>query len=278
MSDGAETMPEIRWHKLRRDQLSAVDARAAALLLPVGAVEQHGPHLPLDTDIDAATAIAERAARLLTDPPTLVLPPIWWGLSPYWMPFAGTITLRPETILALITDIGRAVAHHGFHRLVIVNGHGGNAGILGAAATQLADYGIRAVALSYWTLIEPELRQLAPGDLGFIGHAGQNETSIQLYLQPDLVQQDLATADLCTPMDQPPWRSLIGGGYAPPEPLTDAPHGVYGDAPGGRAEVGRQLIELAAARLADVVRVLPLGEVTSSSPATSRPGPAPSGG
>ena len=115
-------MSERRWQKLRRDQVASEAERGAVLLLPIGAVEQHGPHLPLDTDIAAATAICERAAALLDEPPALVLPPIPWGLSPYWLPFPGTLTLRPETILALVDDLGASVAAHGFRRLV--NGAG----------------------------------------------------------------------------------------------------------------------------------------------------------
>lgn len=264
MSDDNPAIAEVRWHKLRRDDVSAAAARGAVLLLPVGAVEQHGPHLPLDTDTNAGTAVAERAALLLADPPGLVLPPIWWGLSPYWLPFAGTLSLRPETILALIGDIGRSVARHGFRRMVIVNGHGGNAGILGAAATLLADHGIRAVSLSYWSLVGPELRGLAPGDHGFIGHAGQTETSIQLFLQPELVRQELAPAERCADLGQMPWGAVAGIGYVPPDPLREAPHGIYGDAPAGRAEIGRRLVDLASSRLAEVVRRLPWADAAGS--------------
>ncbi len=190
-------MAEVRWHKLRRDQVAQAAAAGAVLLLPIGSVEQHGPHLPLDTDANAATAVVERASRRLAEPPALVLPPIWWGLSPYWLPFAGTLSLRPETILALIADLGASVARHGLRRMVIVNGHGGNGRVVGVAATQLADHGVRAAALSYWELLGAELAALAPGDGGHVGHAGQTETSIQLFLQPELVAQALVTPDLC---------------------------------------------------------------------------------
>ena len=160
-------MPEVRWHKLRRDEVAAMATREAVVLAPIGAIEQHGPHLPLDTDSNAVAAVAERAARRIEQPPALVLPPVWWGLSPYWMPFAGTLSLRPETILALFADLGASVARHGFRRLVIVNGHGGNAGIVAVAATTLAEHGIRAAALSYWDLAprrpaQPDARRRRP--------------------------------------------------------------------------------------------------------------------
>ena len=75
-----------------------------------------------------------RAAECVRDFPVLVLPPIWWGLSPYWMRFPGTLTLSPETLVALIADLARSVAGHGVRRLVVVNGHGGNDGLIQAAA------------------------------------------------------------------------------------------------------------------------------------------------
>ena len=248
---------EIHWHKLRRDEVTEILRREPVLLLPIGAIEQHGPHLPIDTDTSAVTEVAERAARQLGDGSALVLPTISWGLSPYWLPFAGTITLRPETILALISDIGRSVAAHGAHRMVIVNGHGGNAGIIGVAATQLADHGIRGMALSYWSLLRDDLGELTPGDHGLIGHAGQSETSIQLFLQPDRVDPDYKSITDWTDLQQMASSPLAGVTYMPPLPLAEAPNGVYGSAPTAAASIGERIITMAAERLAQVVRAMP---------------------
>lgn len=256
-------MTEIRWHKLRRDQIAAQAAAGAVPLLPIGAVEQHGPHLPLDTDANAVAAVCERAASRLAetdDPPALVLPPIWWGLSPYWLGFPGTLSLRPETVLALISDLGASVARHGFRRLVIVNGHGGNEGIVGVAATLLADHGLHAAALSYWSLIPDELKANSRHDGGGIGHAGEVETSIARFLQPDLVGEPPPVAD-CADLAALAAAPFAGVGYAPPDPATEAPSGVYGRADAGRADLGHLVIETAAERLAAFVRhlVAPVG-------------------
>ena len=98
--------PEIRrdvlWQKLRRGEVRAAAHAGGLVLLPLGAVEQHGPHLPLDTDSVTAFTVCARAAERVREFPVLVLPPIWWGLSPYWMQFPGTLTLAPETLIALI--------------------------------------------------------------------------------------------------------------------------------------------------------------------------------
>lgn len=249
-------MSEVRWHKLLRGDIAEAAVDGAVPLLPIGAIEQHGPHLPLDTDTNAVTTVAVRAARLLDDtrdPRALVLPEIPWGLSPYWLGFPGTLTLRPETMLALFRDLAASVSHHGFHRVVIVNGHGGNAGLIAVAATAMADAGVRAASLSYWNPIATEMAEWSLHDGGGIGHAGEVETSIASYLQPDLIGA-MPAAGACAPLQQ-----LIAGpetqtGYRPPDPENESPTGIYGFAPGGSAELGERIITAASERLAAFVR------------------------
>ena len=241
------------WQSMRRDEIAAAANADTTLLLPIGAIEQHGPHLPINTDSHAVTAVCERASLLPDAPPMLLLPTIWWGLSPYWLPFPGTISLRPETILALIADIGTSVATHGFRRVVIANGHGGNAGIVAVAATQLASAGIRAVSVNWWSVLGSTLATLTPGDGGHIGHAGQTETSVQLALQPERVRMDAINADGCANLVRMRERPFAGVGYAPPLPSLEAPNGVYGDAPAATAELGERVLRLAAERLAAFV-------------------------
>lgn len=244
---------EVRWQKLRRGQVAEAAAAGAVVVQPIGAIEQHGPHLPIDTDSAAVAEICDRAARRTAEPPVLVLPTIAWGLSPYWLPFPGTLSLRPETILSLVSDIGSSVARHGFRRLVIVNGHGGNAGIVAVCATMLADHGLRATAVSWWSLLGPGLRTLAPGDAGHIGHAGQTETSVQLALQPDFVDHAAVDAGQCGDLGALRSAPFAGIGYAPPLPAVEAPHGVYGDAPAATAEIGAAVLDRAAERLATFI-------------------------
>ena len=264
MKESGNQTTEIRWHKLRRDQITEAAQHDPVLILPIGAIEQHGPHLPVDTDSTAVTAVAERAAGLVPARAALVLPTISWGLSPYWLPFAGTITLRPETILALISDVGRSVAAHGFRRMIILNGHGGNAGIIGVAATQLADHGVRAYALSYWSLLGSELGAIAPADHGLIGHAGQTETSIQLHLQPEFVHSVYRDLTGWTDLEPMASNPMAGAMYAPPLPLKEGPTGVYGNAPLAQAAIGERVITLAAERLAQSVRSLARSEARGS--------------
>jgi creatinine amidohydrolase len=179
-----------------------------------------------------------------------VLPPIWWGLSPYWMRFPGTLTLAPETLVALIADLAGSVAAHGFRRLVVVNGHGGNDGLIQAAGA------LQVAALSYWSLIRDVLEGLSERDGGDIGHAGELETSIQLYLQPHSVSLASVSPGECLDLLEYARRptTLPPVAYVPPNPAAESPHGVYGFAPAGTADKGRRIVAAAAERLADFAR------------------------
>src|SRR5690348_933063 len=107
----------IEWMHLRQPEIEALPRDRTVLLLPTGSVEQHGPHLPVDTDIHSAYEICLRVARAAAEP-TIVLPPMWWGTSPHHMAFAGTISLSSETFSALVVDICRSLQRHGFERIV----------------------------------------------------------------------------------------------------------------------------------------------------------------
>jgi creatinine amidohydrolase len=245
----------VLWQKCRRDEIrQAADANGVAIL-PTGAIEQHGPHLPLDTDSFTAVVVSARAAELITEFPVLVLPPVWWGLSPYWMSFPGTITVRPEILLELIVDIGTSVAQHGFRRMVIVNGHGGNDGLIQAAAVKASSPRLHVAALSYWNLIPEPMRRLSTHDAGAIGHAGEMETSLQLYLQPDCVELKAVSPEQCLDLTRRTGMRARGV-YLPPNPRAESPHGVYGMAHAGSADKGRALVEAAARALASLVKEL----------------------
>jgi creatinine amidohydrolase len=219
-------------------------------LLPVGAIEQHGDHLPVDTDSNAALAVCTRAANAAADG-ALVLPPLWWGLSPYWMSFPGTLTLRAETLLNLVLDIASSVRHHEFKRLLMVNGHGGNDGLLQAAAAQASTPQFRVASVSYWNLASSALASASDRS---IGHAGDAETSIALHLQADSVDLARAPTGVQLPVAR---RAAVGarsGVYEPPWPERDSPQGVFGQPAAASAELGERIIDAAAARLVELIQ------------------------
>lgn len=182
-----DTSPQVlRWAELTREQLSATLPQAL-VILPIGATEQHGPHLATGTDALLASTVAGRAAALAagrSSRPLVLTPTMPVGASDHHFPFGGTLSFRQETLLAVLGDLARSVARSGGRRLLLVNGHGGNQGICQAAAAQASNEHDLAVAyVDYWRLASD------PGGGTIPGHAGEFETSLVLALDPELAGQ-----------------------------------------------------------------------------------------
>lgn len=184
----------MRWQEATWQEIDALDRDRTIVALPVGSVEQHGHHMPLGTDSMLATAVTERAA-LLSDPVVAVLPTPWYGLSAHHMRFPGSVTLTSETMIAMVSDIVAAVVMHGFRHIAIVNGHGGNAGVIDVLASTLG-YRFyekaRIVSLSYFTLPAKEVAAIRESEDGGTGHACEFETSLMLTVNPALVHMERA--------------------------------------------------------------------------------------
>jgi creatinine amidohydrolase len=198
------------------------------VLVPVGSTEQHGPHLPLDTDARVATAVAARAAD---GTGLLVAPPIGYGASGEHEGFAGTVSIGHEALRLLLVELGRSAARWAA-RVVFVNGHGGNLPTLVDAVALLRSEGRDAA----WFPCAP----------GGDAHAGRTETSLMLALTPALVRPG-AQAGNPAPLDEllPAMRA---GGVA-----AVSPNGVLGDPAGASAAEGERLLAAMAAQLAAAV-------------------------
>jgi creatinine amidohydrolase len=186
----------ILWQDFTSPELGALAVAGAVVIVPIGAIEQHGPHLPVSTDITCAFAVAQGAATAIDEFPVVVAPPVSWGVSPHHMGFPGTITLSIEVFVGLLCDICRSIARHGFRRILLINGHGGNAEAVGVAAQQLSIEGIFVAATTYFGLIVDELRAIGESPLGGMSHACEMETSLLLKLCPELVHMELAVPDV----------------------------------------------------------------------------------
>ena len=185
---------EVLWAARTRAEFADWAARGAVVVLPIGAVEQHGLHLPVGTDCVTAEQIACRAACLADDAPVLVAPLIPYGISPHHMMHGGTITLRVETLLRLLDDACTGIAAHGFRRILILSGHGGNRNTIGASALELSHrLGCRIEAHCWFDLIPAALDEVREGPEPSIGHAGELETSVMLDLEPGAVRCDRLT-------------------------------------------------------------------------------------
>jgi creatinine amidohydrolase len=254
--DGRDTRASsLRWSDMSWPEIDALDRDRTVLLLPTGAIEQHGRHLPVDTDIHDGYELSVRAAAA-SSVRTVVLPPVWWGMSPHHMGFPGTISLPLETYSALIRDICAAVSHHGFRRVLIVNGHGGNVAILGATALRMSEeLGLFVGALSYWHLIGRQLLEIGTSELGGMGHACEMETSLQLHLRPELVSM----ADARKEMPQP-LTPFSGIDFREPGAITipldlrrDSTHGVLGDPTVATPDKGAAIAEAVLGELARAI-------------------------
>ena len=157
-------------------------------LLPVGAIEQHGPHLPLDTDAFDAEYLAKRVADGCRDPKPLVLPLIAYGVSYHHEAFKGTISINNDTLANLVYDVGISVAKNGIRKLVIINGHGGNAPSLNFAAQRINQDARIFVCVDTGETSDVDVDSLieTPNDV----HAGEIETSTSLAIRPHLVRMD----------------------------------------------------------------------------------------
>ena len=159
-------------------------------LLPVGSIEQHGAHLPLDTDAFDAHYLALAVAEGCRDPKPLVLPLIPYGVSYHHDDFSGTISISPETLSQVVYEVGMSAAHHGVTKLIVINGHGGNSPALHFAAQMINRDGNIFTCVDTGETSDPDIEALAetPNDV----HAGEIETSTSLAVRPGLVRMDKA--------------------------------------------------------------------------------------
>lgn len=183
--------PVTRWEHLTSPQLGARD-RNIPVILPISAVEQHGPHLPLGTDHLIGEHLAGAAEAILGDD-VLVLPGIPAGCSDHHLDFPGTVSLRHNTLLDHVEDIANSILNQGFSAFVLFNAHGGNQGAGQVALERIgaAHPESRVVFTSWWRLAGPELLEISETGPGGVGHACELETSILLAFAPELVMTEL---------------------------------------------------------------------------------------
>lgn len=182
-------MSEVQWNRLTAAQLRALAAQDAVVLLPLGATEQHGPHLPTGVDDFLAAEVCRRAALLASEHTGVVVTPsIPTGLSEHHMAFGGTITLSLPTLHALLRDVCRSVTRAGFSRILIVNGHGGNMTALNALTTELtAELATPIAFASYFGAGREVVRETLETQDGLM-HACEGETSMMMAAYPELIR------------------------------------------------------------------------------------------
>lgn len=225
--------------------------RDDVVLVPVGATEQHGDHTPMLVDTGWAIAVAEGAARAAG---ALAVPPIHYGWSTHHLAYPGAVTLRPETLIDVLVDVGESLVYHGFKRIVLVNGNR----IANLPPMEIAATKLRFTTGAYVSVVDVGL--IARREVGEIctpgqnGHAGDSETSFMLHWRPDLV--DMSKAAAGSPHGSGPFPTNPAA-IEPPFDLnaitvrpTDIelkaasqPTGIGGDARPATAEKGKAVLE-----------------------------------
>ena len=160
-------------------------------LIPVGSTEQHGPHLPTKTDAFLAEKICIEAARKKPEF-SFVMPAVSYGYNEHHLDFPATIHINHETLIRYVIDIGKSLAHHGVSKIILVNGHGSNMAPMEIAARRIT-LETKAICASLdYLAIAPEVFAILEGE---DAHAGEIETSLMLYLDPENVAMEKATRD-----------------------------------------------------------------------------------
>ena len=268
------TAPRSRlWAELSTTDFDGLDPEATVAVLPVGATEQHGPHLPLAVDQCLVDGMVAAALPLLpADLPVLVLPTQQVGYSPEHADFAGTLTLPIETVIASWTALGQCVARAGVRKLLLFNAHGGQVSVMDIVARDLRMRCQLVVYSSSWRNLPlgNAVTQLFPADEHRFGvHAGAMETSLMLALRPQLVRMAQARDFPSSSRERAGRYPVLGNGLSAKLgwAMQDYnPQGAAGNAAAGSADKGERVLAAAATQLALLLQELarlPLDTVAS---------------
>jgi creatinine amidohydrolase len=263
------------WAELKTTDFAALDATKTVAVLPLGATEQHGPHLPLAVDHALVDGIVASALPYLPqDVPALVLPTQAVGYSPEHAAFDGTLTLPYEVVLATWIAIGEGVARAGLRKLLLFNAHGGQASLMDIAARELRSRGLIVYACNWWNLpLGDEVDGLfTPEEHRFGVHGGEIETSMMLALQPGSVAMANAQDFDSTAKARAARFQILGNGRSAKlgwHMHDYNPEGAAGNAKAATAEKGRAVLEAAArsfAALVQEISELPLSTLADTPP------------
>jgi creatinine amidohydrolase len=252
------TKIKYRYEDLTWPEIKDAIKKEKVVVLVVGSVEQHGPALPVGTDSFLGYEICRRAAEKVPDD-VLLLPPVYFGVSEHHMDFPGTITIKGETFFRYITEICQSLVRHGFKKILLVTSHGGNIQSVGDVTREIAlTTDTLCMSLMYFSLILDEIKALRESEIGGIGHACELETSMMLYIRPELVIKELVAkdgilkSDLLDSVPHDPNKRLVAMFIEPFSKWTKS--GIIGDATLANANKGEKWINAAAEHLAELIR------------------------
>jgi creatinine amidohydrolase len=248
------------WADLKSPDFAALDAAATIAVLPVAAIEQHGPHLPLAVDTDLVNGVIAHCLPHLGGAPVLFLPTQTVGRSIEHIAFPGTLTLGAATLIQSWVDLGECVARTGIKKLVFLNAHGGNVSTLDIVGRELrARFGLTVFMVNTFSLPMPaEVKQLfAPDEERFGVHGGDVETSMMLALHPDKVDMAQAQNFHSSSQDRARQHAILGNGSS--AKLAWAAQdlnllGATGNAAAATAEKGHAVLQASGLALAQLLQ------------------------
>ena len=252
------------WADLKSPDFARLDLARCIAVLPVAAIEQHGPHLPLNVDATLVDGvIAAALPHLQPALPVFFLPTQSVGFSPEHTAFAGTLTLKADTVIRLWTELAESVARSGIKKLVLLNSHGGQVGLLDVVARDLrARLGMLVYSVNWFNLPLIDEAGKSVSDLfsaeehRFGIHAGEIETSMMLALKPEQVDMKQAKNFHSTSQDRARKFSILGDGRSAKlgwQMQDYNPHGAVGNAAAATADKGRALLGAAGRSLAQLL-------------------------
>jgi creatinine amidohydrolase len=259
----AQALASHRWAELNTRDFATLDPARTVAVLPLGATEQHGPHLPLSVDTVLVDGVVNAAlGHLAATDPVLVLPTQTVGLSTEHTAFAGTLHLSPQTLIQLWCDIGASVARAGVKKFLMFNAHGGNVGLMDVVARELrAQHGLIVYSSSWYNLPldASVMGQFSAEEHRFGIHAGDMETSMMLALSPASVNMTDAQNFASTSQERAKHYAVLGNGKSAKlgwHMQDYNPQGAAGNASVATAAKGEALVTGAGEQLALLLKEL----------------------
>lgn len=247
---------EMKWPEIKE-----IAKENRVVVIPIGMLEDHGYHLPIITDVLITYTICRKAAERIADS-VILMPPQYHGYSPHHMDFPGPITIKGPTFIEYMLDIIRSLAHHGFRRILLVNGHGSNTPWLEVVArlAVVERPDVLCALVNWWAIPElaEEVKKLRGSERGGMSHACELETSLMLAIKQELVEMDKAVKDVSYQTSRyfPPKDF-----YYPSGPVTMMPYwstisrtGTRGDPTHATKEKGEKWLAAAVEGLIGIIR------------------------
>ena len=252
---------KLKFEEMRSPEVADLVKKNGMVLLPIGACEEHGRHLPVNTDTKLAySAAVEAAEKVSGKVPISVLPPVWFGYTVGILKnWPGTITIKPKILIDLMHEICRSLIDMGINKILIVNGHGNNPGVLDVVVRSIGDdFKVFPGVVNVFNLWDKEyVKNNRKSPEGGIGHAGEVETSIMMHLtdlvdmsaadNTDIMKSDLKNCPVDFASDRKK-RLYLSTWY-----LENSTYGGAGDPTYARKDFGKDLHEMSVDGLAEVI-------------------------